>query len=333
MRYLRIVLVILFVVYLLTGLTPVRQNERAVVRRFGRVLEEKPGPGLWIGLPWGMDSVDRVAVDLLRPVDVGYLPNADDGQSTPPGQMLTGDHNLVNLRVVVQYRVRPDGVEEFVAQRGADGSTAGIDRLISLQVESLVAEWVASRDVDEVLLHGKAELPRWIIERPRQQPENSRNVYHLGVEIVSANVIYLAPPEDVKDAFDRVTKAQTEMTTQTNAAESLAKERVLQAKSAAFKTTQLAHAYAQEQRLQSAAEAQSFEKRLEQYCAARRSNPDVLTAMWWDRMGDVFKQLRATGRLDLLDHHLGGDGLNLMQVPPLPPKRDGIKSPDSPAPR
>src|SRR6516164_2446412 len=138
MRYLRLALLLLLVGYLLTGLRPVRPGERAVVRRFGRVLEEKPGPGLWIGLPWGMDCVDRVAVDLLRPVDVGYVPNADDGQSTPPGQMLTGDHNLVNLRVVIQYRVRPDGVEDFVAQRGADGSTAGIDRLIGLQIESLV---------------------------------------------------------------------------------------------------------------------------------------------------------------------------------------------------
>jgi hypothetical protein len=55
--------------------------------------------------------------------------------------------------------------------------------------------------------------------------------------------------------------------------------------------------------------------------------------MWWDRMGDVFKRLRANGRLDLLDHHLGGDGLNLIQVPPLPSKREGIKSPDSPAPQ
>ena len=83
---------------------------------------------------------------------------------------------------------------------------------------------------------------------------------------------------------------------------------------------QLAHAYAQEQRLQAAAEAHSFAKRLEQYQAARRDNPDVLTAMWWDRMGEVFKRLRANGRLDLLDHHLGSDGLNLMQVPPMPKK-------------
>jgi membrane protease subunit HflK len=320
-RYLRIALILLLLGYLLTGVTIVRPNERAVVRRFGRVLEEKPGPGLWIGLPWGMDVVDRTAVDLLRPVDIGYRPNADESQSTPPGQMLTGDHNLVDLRIVVQYRVRPGDVEDFVAQRDADGSTTGIDRLIGLQTESLVAEWVASRDVDEVLLRGKAELPRWIIERRRQRPENSLDAYHLGVEIVSADVVYLSPPEDVKDAFDRVTQAQTEMRTKTNAAESWANEHLRQQDAQAFALKQSASAYAQEQKLQSTADAQTFEKRLEQYRQARRDNTEVLTAMWWDRMGEVFKQLRVNGRLDLLDHHLGGDGINLIQVPPLPPKR------------
>jgi membrane protease subunit HflK len=321
MRYVRIALALLLIGYLLTGVTSVRPSERAVVRRFGRVLEEKPGPGLWIGLPWGMDRVDRVAVDLLRPVNVGYRPNADDGQATLPGQMLTGDHNLVNLRIVVQYRVQPMAVEEFVAQCADGGTTSGIDRLIGLVVESLAAEWVAGRDVDEVLLYGKADLPHWLLAIPEQRLENRLDPYRLGVEIVSANVIHLAPPEGVKDAFDRVAQAQAEMSTRKNTAESQADERLRQTESTRFKIVQLAMAYAQEQRMQSEADAQSFEKRLEQYRAARRDNPDVLTAMWWESMGEVFKRLRANGRLDLLDHHLGSDGLNLMQVPPLPPKR------------
>ncbi|HMF11285.1 MAG TPA: SPFH domain-containing protein [Gemmataceae bacterium] len=321
MRYVRIALLLVLVSYLLTGVTPVRPGERAVVRRFGRVLDEKPEPGLWIGLPWGMDTVDRVPVDLLRPVDVGYRPNEDDGQSTPPGQLLTGDHNLVNLRVVVHYRVKPDEVEEFVAQRDTDGSATEIDRVVGLAVESLLAEWLASRDVDEVLLHGKAELPRWLVDRPEQRLEKRLDSYRLGVEIASVAVTYLAPPEDVKEAFDRVTQAQAEVRTRTNAAESRAREIVLQKESEKFSITQLALAYAQEQRVRAAADADSFEKRLAQYREARRDNPDVLAAIWWDRMGNVFEQLRANGRLDLLDHHLGSDGLNLMQVPPLPPKK------------
>src|SRR5262249_39543919 len=78
MRYLLYLLGALFLASLLTGVTEIRPGERAVIRRFGRVLDDKPGPGLYIGLPWGLDQVDRVQVDLVRRVEVGYQPNAED---------------------------------------------------------------------------------------------------------------------------------------------------------------------------------------------------------------------------------------------------------------
>src|SRR5437879_10778191 len=68
--------------YLLTGIAQVRPGERAVVRRFGRVVAQ-PLPGLWIGLPWGMDRVDRVPVSFVRRAYIGYDPEADDNSFMP----------------------------------------------------------------------------------------------------------------------------------------------------------------------------------------------------------------------------------------------------------
>src|ERR1700677_4028974 len=90
------VLVLVVVVYALTGVTQVRPGERAVVRRFGRVLPDKPKPGLLIGLPWGMDRVDRIPVDRVQSVVVGYQDTETLSSSEmPAGQLLTGDHKLV----------------------------------------------------------------------------------------------------------------------------------------------------------------------------------------------------------------------------------------------
>src|SRR5947209_15477077 len=87
--------------YLATGLAQVRPEERAVVRRFGRVVA-RPQPGLWVGLPWGIDRVDRVPVRTLRQVTAGYDPGVGfDAPGTPPGQLLTGDQNLVNVQLVL----------------------------------------------------------------------------------------------------------------------------------------------------------------------------------------------------------------------------------------
>src|SRR5438132_931964 len=104
MRRLRLILLLAVVAYLLTGVVPVRPGEQAVVRRFGAVVA-KPGPGLWVGLPWGFDRVDRVPVDLVRRVTVGYQPDAEIDAALPPGQLLTGDQNLVNVRAVIDYAV------------------------------------------------------------------------------------------------------------------------------------------------------------------------------------------------------------------------------------
>src|SRR4051812_43773049 len=115
MRYLVGLAALLALGYALTGVAQVRPGERAVVRRFGRVLEHKPEPGLWVGLPWGMDRVDRVPVDRLQSVTVGYQEEAGD-QAVPAGQLLTGDHNLVTAQATLYYKVRPEEVEDYVAQ-------------------------------------------------------------------------------------------------------------------------------------------------------------------------------------------------------------------------
>src|SRR5205807_2334626 len=105
MRRSRLLLILLVVAWLLTGVTQVRPGERGVVRRFGRVVAT-PTAGLWLGPPWGVESVERVRVDWVRRVTVGYVSEADEsGDAAPSGQLLTGDQNLVNVQAVIDYAV------------------------------------------------------------------------------------------------------------------------------------------------------------------------------------------------------------------------------------
>jgi membrane protease subunit HflK len=297
--------------YLLTGVVQVRPGELAVVRRFGRVIDT-PGPGLWVGLPWGFDRVDRVPVDQVRRVPVGYQPDLSDSSLTaPPGQLLTGDHNLVNLQVVVDYDVRPQQVVDYVVQSDrAEG-------LIARAVESVLAEWVAGRGVDDVLLTDKAALPGWLVERTQQRIE----LYQMGVRIRAANVSHLLPPSEVKDAFDNVTRAQTEIRTRENKARELATERRRQALVEKVRMEQLAAAYVNERLRLAQAEADSFTERRRQFVRLRAANPDFLVALWWDEMGRLFTRIKANGRIDLLDNHLGSDGLDITQFAPQPRRR------------
>jgi membrane protease subunit HflK len=311
MRFIRWLLLVLLVVYLLTGVVQVRRGERAVVRRFGRVLAHHPEPGLWIGLPWGMDRVDRVEVDTVRSVSVGWNDDVAPEGSAPAGQLLTGDHNLVNVQVVLYFKVRPEELSNYVVQADRVGGVLG--RL----VESSVAQWVAGRGVDEVLLRGKNTMRSEVIARTRQRIVP----YRLGVEVLDARIALVAPPDEVKDAFDSVARAQTGIATARFRAEQDSATRLRMARAERYRIEQSAAAYAHDRKVIAEQDARRFLARLKQYQTARDSNPDYLRSLWQEERGKVFATMKDKGLIDLLDHHLGQGGLDVIVAPRLPEKR------------
>jgi len=300
MRWLFILLGIGLIAYLCTGIRQVGADERAVVFRFGKVVAT-PGPGLWVGLPWGIDRVERVAVDQVRRVTVGYRPEADDATGTPPGQLLTGDHNLVNVQVVIDYQVRPDQLEDYVVQ------SSRVDGLVSRAAEAALADWVAGHGIDEVLLTRKASLPIWLV----QQTQERIDPYRLGVQIQSASIAYLLPPEDVRPSFDEVTRAETAIRTAEHKAREDADRRRRESDAERYSLEQSTAAYVNEKMGLARAEAEAFTKRQQQYEKLKLRNPDVLASIWYDEMGKVFERVNRTGRIDLLDNYLGPDGLDI----------------------
>jgi membrane protease subunit HflK len=305
MRYLWIALLLVLLGSLLTAVTQVRPGERAVVRRFGRVLEYKPRPGLWIGLPWGMDQVDRVPVDVVRRVTVGFDPNGEDSTSLA-GQLLTADHNLVNIQVVIDYGVIEDQVEKYVIARDR------VDGLVTRTVESILAEWVAGRSVDAVLLNGKALLPPVLVEETQKRI----NPYELGVQVKHASVALLSPPEQVRADFEKVNQAQTEIQTKKFKAEQERSQRLGQADSEKDRILREAEAFAFEQRQLALTDAANFEKRLKEYRRFKATNPDYLHDIWFNEIKKVYaRMLENGGRVEPLDKLLGRDGMDIIQVP------------------
>jgi membrane protease subunit HflK len=305
MRFWRIVLLLSIAAYLLTGVVQIRPGERGVVRRFGRLLPNSLSPGLAFQLPWGLDRVDRVAVDRVQSVAVGYQEDDFSGDSMPPGQLLTGDHNLVNVQAVLTYKVRPDEEAAYVFQ--ADR----VDALLTRAVESVMAQWVAGRTVDDVLLNGKNEL------RPvlKEQTQTWIQPYRLGVQILDARVALIAPPDDVKPDFDGVALAQTRNTTLRHTAERNVARDLLMAEAEQYRLEKETAAYVHTRKLLAQQDADRFLKRLHQYEIGRKDNPYYLRQIWEEERSKLFARLKANGQIDLLDHHLGANGLDLITAP------------------
>lgn len=296
--------------YLLTGVTQVRRGERGVVRRFGRVLEEKPTPGLWIGLPWGMDRLDRIEVDALRSVAVGQESDAiaaarDSEVIIPPGQLMTGDRNLVNAQAMIYYKVRPEEVADFALS----GDRA--PEVLQQAAMAVMAEWIASHDVDAVLLDGQRLLGRTLKAR---LPGRITGL-GLGIEIADVRVVRLVPPDEVKNDFDAVASAQTRMATLRYRAEQEAASRLHTAEADADRTTKEAQADAYARRAAAGQEAALFLHRLRLYREGSAKSPDYLRVIWQEERAKVFAKIKD---IDLLDHRLSGGGLDFLTMPRVP---------------
>jgi membrane protease subunit HflK len=143
--------------------------------------------------------------------------------------------------------------------------------------------------------------------------------YRLGIQVRSASIV-LAPPDEVKFAFDEVTQAQIRIASNITKAREDAERRQRLAESEKLRIGREAASYAVEQRRAAEAEAEAFESRRQAYHQARRENPNYLNAIWWAEMDRLLAQLKRNGQIDLLDRHLSGDALDITQLRSLPNK-------------
>jgi len=295
-----------------TSFTVIESGERAVVRRFGRVLPEKPESGLYIGMPWGIDRVDKEPIVRVRAITIGFDPKRveDDEEITPAGQFLTGDHNLVNVQAEISYSVRDGEVEQYVLQKDR------VDTVLAWLTESVISEYIAGQSVDRLLLRGQQELRlRLLAELPSRLEK-----YDLGIRIENANLKPLFPPEEVREEFEKVSQAETSIGTKRNEAEELADTRLRRTKAEMIEIRGKANAEAGSKRLEAEADANRFLARWEQYRIIRRENKNYLATLWLEEMTRLYARMGESNRIDLLDHFLERGGLNIFQSP-LPRKK------------
>lgn len=289
-----------------TGIAQIRPEERGVVRRFGQIVA-RPGPGLWIGWPWGIDRVDRLAVRTARQLTIGDIQDDSENRS----QFLTGDQNLIDVKLIVEYVVdeSEEGIDDYLANREI------VDDLMRREVESLAAEWFGAMPIDDALLTARVAFPRWSLDRLTSRLA----IHRLGILVQRISVEYLSAPIEVRDAFEQVNRAQTGIMTKENQARQDASTRRREAEAARYRNEQQAEAYRNERESLARADAEAFRKRLEQYRKLRTMNPAILDAIWWEEIGRVLFAMKSRGRIDLLDHHFGKDGIDISQF--LAPKR------------
>ncbi len=243
-RIVPVMAVILLAAVLLSGFYRVEPGEAAVVRRYGRVIANNVGPGLHYRLPWPIDQVDIVAVDNVRRTD------------NPASLMLTGDENLILVRLSLHYNVTDAAA--FLL------NTADPETMVAQAGEAAMRQVVAQENVDALLTVDKAIIER----RAAELAQNTLDNYNAGLRVVSVQLLESSPPPEVADAFRDVASAREDRNTFINEALAYQNEVIPLARGDAARAIQEANAYYAEKTGLALADAALFTNRQGAYADA-----------------------------------------------------------------
>lgn len=273
---------VVLVAYSASGVVVVQPDEQGVVRRFGRVAPNLLSPGIHIELPWGLARVDRVKPAETKQVSVGLAVPGEELQSGTAAlrssEFLTGDQNIIHMQATAQYRISDPKSYVFRARDTRE--------LLAAAIESMLAEAVATKQVDFVLTSGRDVVQSEVHQRAQALADH----YRMGIAISSVHIGEASPPLQVADAFLDVQNARSEREQIINLAESKRRETVARAQGEARETVDRAIAYRDRLVQHAEGESERFLALLAQYEKAR----DV-TAMrlYLEAMEQILPRLEA----------------------------------------
>ncbi len=173
--------VLVLVGLLFSSFQSINETQRGVVLRFGQ-FNRVMTPGVNAKWLWPVETVSRVETTGVR--------IASDSV-----RMLTRDQNIVLIDYNVQYTVSDPRLFLF-------GNRDPV-KILEQAAESVVREVVGASLMDDVI--GQKSMDAGHL---RDRLQVSLDEYHTGLLVADFTIKKVGPPDEVKDAFDDVARAQ-----------------------------------------------------------------------------------------------------------------------------
>jgi membrane protease subunit HflK len=244
--------------WLLSGFYIVQQGERGVVLRFGEK-SDITAAGLRWRLPWPVERVEKVNVEKVSTIEVGYRSSArgGTGKTKVPKEalMLTEDENIIEIEFAIQYRI--GNAADYVFNVRDPETT------ISQATESAVREVVGRSRLDYVFENRKD-----VEQNVRELLQKILDNYKVGIQIAAVEMQRAQPPEEVKAAFDDAVRAREDRERLKNEAEAYANDVLPRARGAAARMVQEAEGYKAASIARAEGDAQRFTRVANEYVKA-----------------------------------------------------------------
>ena len=257
----------------------VDDKQQAVVTTFGKVTDIT-GAGLHFKLPFGIQQVQKVDVNVYQKIELGYDSNINGGMTskTSESTMITGDYNIVNVDFFVEYKIS-DPVAYLYSSNNPE-------MILRNLIQSQVRNVVGSSEVDAVLTNGKENIQMQVKDLVTQILQE----YDIGLTLVDVRIQDAEPPtQAVIEAFKNVETAKQNAEAVVNDAVAYKNAQLPKAQAEADKLLQNAQ-YLKQKRINEAnQQVAMFNAMYKEY----ELNPDITRSrMYYEAVSQVLPGVR-----------------------------------------
>ena len=300
-----------------SGFFRVDPDELGVVLRFGKYVREVQ-PGLNYHLPYPIETALTPQALRVNKIDIGMRVAADLRRGTTirrvpeESLMLTGDENIVDVDFSVLWKIKPNGVGDYLFNiQQPEGTVKAV-------AESAMREVVGRSNIQPILTGARQNIETGV----QDLMQSVLDKYGAGIQITQVQLQKVDPPSQVIDAFRDVQAARADLERSQNVAQTYANKVVPEARGRAAQITQNAEAYRQ----QTVAEAKGATSRFLQVYDEYKKAPDVTRQrMYLETMERLF------GGTDKIIMDSGGGVVpylpldQLTRRPQTPPQTEGAR--------
>lgn len=227
------IILLLLIVWIVPGTFYfVEPDEEGVVTRFGK-FHHTTSPGLHFKFPSPIEHAATPKIRQVRRAEIGFRASEGRPLQRVPAEslMLTGDQNIIDINLVVQYRIMDSVKYLFNVRRP--------HKLIRDSAETVIRGIIGSKKIDEALTTGKAEIQ--VLAKDQIQVLLDR--YESGLQVVTIQLQDVHPPEQVEAAFKDVVSAREDKERMINEAQGYRNAVIPEARGQAAKIVREAEGY------------------------------------------------------------------------------------------
>ena len=288
---------IALVLWMLTGIYVVGPDEVGVVQTFGKYSRAAQS-GLNYHFPFPIEKVSTPKVTEVKRIEIGFRTVGKNQYQTIAREslMLTGDENIVDAEMIVQYKIKDPVAYTF--------NFIEPELTVRQASEASLRTVIGRHNIDEALTSGKFMIQ----EESKELIQNILDKYKTGILVVAVQLQDVSPPEQVIAAFKDVASAKEDKNRMVNQAEGYRNDIIPKARGEAQAEIREAEGYKEARISRAEGDVSKFNAVLKEY---RKSKEVTETRMFLETAEEILSDRE---KIIVPDGKEGSNLINLLNL-------------------